>query len=140
MTMALALAAVRLALSYNPLASVVAAAVDAEKSLAAVCEKQLRAATALPEFSLADVSEHYTSHDCWIVIYDKVYDVTEFLNEHPGGEYIILEFAGRDATIAFRGSRHGKDSYEMLAKYCVGVLIESERLYTDTSTTGLRYG
>lgn len=84
----------------------------------------------LPEFSLHQVSEHCTPDDCWIVIFDKVYDVTDFLLEHPGGEYIILESAGRDATIQFRGSRHGKDSYLLLTKYLIGILPDNERMYT----------
>lgn len=85
----------------------------------------------LKEYSLMEVREHSIASDCWIVIYDHVYDVTSFLSEHPGGEYIILEWAGRDATLAFRGTRHGKDSYESLSKYLIGVLPESERIYSD---------
>lgn len=84
----------------------------------------------LPEFTLRQVSRHNSRRDCWIVIFDKVYDVTNFLNEHPGGAYIIMESAGRDATIPFRGSRHGKDSYQLLAKYLIGILPENERMYS----------
>jgi len=84
----------------------------------------------LPQYSLSDVSEHYHPNDCWIVVYDRVYDATEFINEHPGGEYIIMEHAGRDCTLAFRSSRHSTDAYDMLEKYCIGILIENERLYT----------
>jgi cytochrome b involved in lipid metabolism len=85
----------------------------------------------LKQYSLQEVSEHCLPNDCWIVLFDKIYDVTDFLSEHPGGEFIILESAGRDATLAFRGTRHGKDSYDSLSKYLVGILPESERLYSD---------
>uniref|UniRef100_A0A8C4SZN8 Cytochrome b5 type B n=1 Tax=Erpetoichthys calabaricus TaxID=27687 RepID=A0A8C4SZN8_ERPCA len=34
----------------------------------------------------------------WVIIHDKVYDVTHFLDEHPGGEEVLLEQAGGDAT------------------------------------------
>lgn len=84
----------------------------------------------LKEYSLQEVAEHCLPNDCWIVLFDKIYDVTDFLSEHPGGEFIILESAGRDATLAFRGTRHGKDSYDSLAKYLVGILPESERIYS----------
>ena len=84
----------------------------------------------LPEYSLDQVAQHCSLDDCWIVIFDKIYDVTDFLSEHPGGEYIILESAGRDATIPFRGSRHGKDSYLLLTKYLIGILPDHERMYT----------
>lgn len=86
----------------------------------------------LPQFTLDQVSQHASYDDCWIVIFDRVYDVTDFLREHPGGEYIIMESAGRDATIPFRGTRHGKDSYQMLSKYLIGILPDEERMYTGT--------
>ena len=85
--------------------------------------------TDLLEYSLRQVAEHSTPLDCWIVIYDKIYDVTDFLQEHPGGEFILLEFAGRDATLAFRSTRHGSESYELLNKYLIGILPKSERIY-----------
>ncbi|KAI2806500.1 Regulator of nonsense transcripts upf2 [Blomia tropicalis] len=83
----------------------------------------------LPLITLAEVSEHWMPNDCWIVVFDRVYDVTDFLDEHPGGQYIMLEHAGRDATLVFRGSRHGRDAYDMLDKYLIGILPEHERLY-----------
>src|SRR6218665_4142064 len=78
----------------------------------------------LPEYSLAEVSEHANLSDCWIVMFDRVYDVTNFIDEHPGGQYIMQESAGRDATMAFRGSRHSKDAYDMLDKFLIGILPE----------------
>lgn len=38
---------------------------------------------------------------CWVIINNKVYDVTEFLPEHPGGKSIILKYAGKDATAVY---------------------------------------
>ena len=78
----------------------------------------------LPQFTLAEVSEHWMPNDCWIVVFDRVYDVTDFVDQHPGGAYIMQEHAGRDATMVFRGSRHGPDAYDMLDKYLIGVLVE----------------
>ncbi|KAI9759127.1 MAG: hypothetical protein M4579_002574 [Chaenotheca gracillima] len=46
----------------------------------------------------ADVAKHNTAQSCWVILYDEVYDVTEFLPSHPGGTKIILRYAGRDAT------------------------------------------
>ena len=44
------------------------------------------------------VQQHRTADDCWVVLYDRVYDVSGFLNDHPGGSRIILQLAGTDAT------------------------------------------
>ena len=48
--------------------------------------------------SAADVAEHNTRESCWVVLYGNVWDVTDFLDEHPGGAKIILKLAGKDAT------------------------------------------
>ena len=50
------------------------------------------------------------------MIYDKVYDVTEFLSSHPGGEDVLLEYLGYDATLAFRGVGHSKAAVRMLKR------------------------
>ncbi|KAI1797745.1 FMN-dependent dehydrogenase-domain-containing protein [Ganoderma leucocontextum] len=52
-------------------------------------------------YSLDEVSKHNSSSSCWVVIGSKVYDVTEFLPDHPGGTKIILKYAGKDATSAY---------------------------------------
>lgn len=50
---------------------------------------------------IQEVAKHNTKSDCWVVVHGKAYDVTHFLNEHPGGSAIILKYAGKDATKAF---------------------------------------
>jgi L-lactate dehydrogenase (cytochrome) len=42
----------------------------------------------------AEVAKHNNKKSCWIVLDSKVYDVTTFLSEHPGGATIILQQAG----------------------------------------------
>ena len=103
-------------------------------------QQQQSSKKCLPEFSLSEVAEHNNSNDCWIVIYDKVYDITKFLPLHLGGEFILLEYAGRDATIAFRSTRHGDDSYQLLEKYLIGNLVEKERIYKKKSPSPSRQG
>ncbi|EAW10167.1 FMN-dependent alpha-hydroxy acid dehydrogenase [Aspergillus clavatus NRRL 1] len=51
--------------------------------------------------SVEEVSKHKTPEDCWIVVNGQVWDVTDFVEEHPGGPTIILKYAGRDATKAY---------------------------------------
>lgn len=48
--------------------------------------------------SAETVAKHNNRDSCWIIVHGHVYDVTEFLNDHPGGSKIILKYAGKDAT------------------------------------------
>mmetsp|Transcript_117198 Transcript_117198/g.250439 ORF Transcript_117198/g.250439 Transcript_117198/m.250439 type:complete len:81 (-) Transcript_117198:137-379(-) len=48
-----------------------------------------------------EVAQHATEKDCWVVVGDQVYDVTNFLADHPGGKKAIMLFAGKDATEEF---------------------------------------
>ncbi|CAG7969138.1 unnamed protein product [Penicillium salamii] len=55
-----------------------------------------------------DILQHNHRKSCWIAIHGNVYDVTEFLNAHPGGAKVILQSAGKDASQAF-DSVHAPD-------------------------------
>lgn len=44
------------------------------------------------------VAKHTSPESCWVILYGNVYDVTDFLADHPGGSKIILKLAGKDAT------------------------------------------
>jgi len=52
-------------------------------------------------FSWQDVAKHNTEQDCWMIIEGKVYNITEWLERHPGGKQILLVSAGRDCTDGF---------------------------------------
>merc|ERR1719411_1044041 len=86
--------------------------------------------TGLDFINLEEVSYHNVMEDAWMVIYDKVYEMTEYLesNRHPGGQDVILEYLGYDATLAFRGVGHSKPAMKILEKYCIGILPHDERL------------
>ncbi|XP_063977080.1 uncharacterized protein LOC135162484 [Diachasmimorpha longicaudata] len=79
--------------------------------------------------SLKQLSRHDRRDDCWIAIYDRVYDCTDFIAKHPGGQDVILEYAGRDATLAFVGSGHSAAAGAILQDYLVGQLPLNERLF-----------
>ena len=72
------------------------------------------------EYSLDEIAKHNTEEDCWLVIHGKVYDVTEFLPDHPGGPEIIVDLAGKDATDEFEDIGHSEDARQMMAEYEVG--------------------
>ncbi|XP_068141265.1 cytochrome b5 isoform X2 [Drosophila tropicalis] len=78
------------------------------------------------EISLATVKEHNKPEDLWVIIEDKVYDVTKFLNEHPGGEDSLIEVAGRDGTRGFQMAGHSSEAREIMVKYYIGDLAASD--------------
>ncbi|CAO3627949.1 unnamed protein product [Cunninghamella blakesleeana] len=51
--------------------------------------------------SLDEVAKHNKKGDLWLIIHGKVYDLTNFLPDHPGGQKILLKYGGKDATSAF---------------------------------------
>ena len=87
-------------------------------------------ATGLELVSLEEVSWHGSREDAWLVLYDRVYEVTDYLatSRHPGGEDVILEYLGHDATLAFRSVAHSRAAFRGLQQYCVGILPPDERL------------
>lgn len=78
-------------------------------------------------FTLEEIRTHNMSKDTWLVIHDKVYDITSFLEEHPGGEEVLLEQAGADATESFEDVGHSTDAREMLEQYFLGELHKDDR-------------
>ncbi|KAI1436238.1 cytochrome b5 [Xylaria sp. CBS 124048] len=74
------------------------------------------------EFTFQDVAEHNTKKDLFLVIHDKVYDATKFVDEHPGGEEVLLDLGGQDATEAFEDVGHSDEARETLEKLYVGSL------------------
>uniref|UniRef100_A0A8V0XSW8 Cytochrome b5 type B n=1 Tax=Gallus gallus TaxID=9031 RepID=A0A8V0XSW8_CHICK len=73
-----------------------------------------------PVFTLEEVGKRNSNREAWLVIHGRVYDVTRFLEEHPGGEEVLLEQAGRDATESFEDVGHSTDAREMLKQYYIG--------------------
>jgi cytochrome b5 len=83
-------------------------------------------------YSLSEVSQK-NGKDCkeiWIVIKDSVYDVTNYMGNHPGGSELILEHAGKDCTNDFTNFGHSSDASKILKTLKVGELVEV-RIYTN---------
>lgn len=75
--------------------------------------------------SAKNVSLHNNPSDCWVIIEGKVYNVTDYLADHPGGEDQIIPYCGKDATDAFktRGGRkenHSNSAKLILENYLIG--------------------
>ncbi len=50
-------------------------------------------------YTKEEVAKHNKSSDCWLILDGEVYDVTKFLESHPGGEEILLDLAGTTALL-----------------------------------------
>ena len=74
------------------------------------------------EFTFSDVSEHTLKKDLYMVIHDKVYDCTSFVDEHPGGEEVMLDVGGQDSTEAFEDVGHSDEAREILEGLLVGTV------------------
>lgn len=72
-------------------------------------------------YSKSEVAEHNKRDDCWIIIKDKVYDVTSYVEEHPGGD-AILDHAGDDSTDGFFGPQHATRVFDMIEDFYIGQL------------------
>ncbi|XJO70751.1 hypothetical protein BDV3_000373 [Batrachochytrium dendrobatidis] len=86
-------------------------------------------------FTIEEVKEHNTRGNLWMVIQGKVYDCSKFLDDHPGGEEVLIEQAGLDATEAFDEIGHSDDARDLLKEMYLGDLIVSEASATLKSAT-----
>jgi cytochrome b involved in lipid metabolism len=103
-------------------------AIDEENNEEEEEAEEMDAETGLRIVSLEAVGDHCQPEDAWTVVYDRVYDVTEYLGRHPGGEEVMLEYVGYDATMAFRGVGHSPAAMRTLNKFLIGILPKHERL------------
>lgn len=74
-------------------------------------------------FSKIEVSKHNTAEDAWIIVDDKVYDITDFVPVHPGGDS-ILNNVGGDSTVGFKGPQHPFNAWDVLNERYIGELIK----------------
>lgn len=81
----------------------------------------------LPTFTFAEVESHNTSKSCYVTLGSKVYDVTSFMEAHPGGPELVLEYAGKDVAEIMRdvpSHQHTDSAYEILEECHIGFVPE----------------
>ena len=78
--------------------------------------------THMQEYTLEDVAKHNKKTDAWIVIGNKVANITKWIPKHPGGD-IIMKGVGKDATKLFNSiDSHNDYARKMVKKYQIGIL------------------
>ncbi|KAI9805915.1 MAG: hypothetical protein M1825_000529 [Sarcosagium campestre] len=80
------------------------------------------AAAAEDGLTYATVADHSAKNDLYVVIHDKVYNASSFVDEHPGGEEVLLDVGGQDATEAFEDVGHSDEAREILEGMLIGPL------------------
>jgi hypothetical protein len=78
-------------------------------------------------YTMSDVRKHNTRDDGWIVLYNKVYNITDWIGKHPGG-IIIEEYLGKNGTSAFEASGHPDYVRKnIFPKYQIGTLVSKTK-------------
>jgi len=83
---------------------------------------------ALPFVTEEEVAEHNTPEDLWIIVHGKVYDVTEWQHSHPGGDWILQEYGGKDASAMFRSVQHSQDALALRPNFMIAKLEPKAKL------------
>lgn len=76
-----------------------------------------------------EAAKHNSISDCWLIINNKVYNVTNYLFAHPGGAGSMTPYCGQEATRAFqtkdKNTSHSSYSDSLLANYYLGDLNQA---------------
>ncbi|KAE8183789.1 hypothetical protein CF336_g8042 [Tilletia laevis] len=90
------------------------------------------------KITLEELKKHSTQEDLWLLINGEVYNVSSFMDEHPGGDEVLLSEAGKDATEAFEDVGHSDDARKLLPPLKVGEIeggaVKAHVKSTATST------
>lgn len=76
-------------------------------------------------YTLTDISTHKDATSCFTAINGSVYDVTSWIDQHPGGREAILYICGKDGSAAFN-TQHGDQTKpeQELKKFFIGKLVQ----------------
>jgi 4-hydroxysphinganine ceramide fatty acyl 2-hydroxylase len=91
----------------------------------------------LPTLSRAEIASHNTARSCYVTLGNNVYDVTDFLDSHPGGAGLVLEYAGKDIADILKDEvshTHSDAAYEVLDDSLVG-FVASTKLQNGSATS-----
>ena len=91
------------------------------------------------KISAAEVAKHNKEGDAYVIIRGCVYDVSHFLQDHPGGVDILLDETGKDATASFDSVGHSEAAKSTLAGFFMGIAEGKIEASTGGSKVNARY-
>lgn len=120
-------------------------AIDTRNKVASELEQRHKQCThnskqQLEQFTEAQVSKHNKEGDAWVIVNSFVYNVTDFIDEHPGGAQLVVANLGKDITSLMSNAkvhRHSPSAFSMLDGYKIGVLkaegkSQAQQIHSDT--------
>jgi cytochrome b involved in lipid metabolism len=82
------------------------------------------AAAELKKFDMDELSKHATPKDCWVVIKNKVYDLTAYFPKHPAPDAVLAKYCGKNADEGWdtkdKKSPHSRAAARLLKRYEIG--------------------
>jgi len=84
-------------------------------------KSQTKKSSKLSKYTMEEVMKHDKKKDAWLVINNKVYNVTKWIDKHPGGP-VILRGLGKDATEMFNNVNHSSGARRRLTNFLIGKL------------------
>ena len=78
------------------------------------------------------IAQHNTASDCWVTANNNVYNVTSYINSHPGGANNITKYCGQDIAAAFARQGHSANASNIFASYKIGTIGSSVTQNTTT--------
>lgn len=76
-------------------------------------------------YTMVKVAQHNSASSCWAVVNGNVYDLTKWIDQHPGGQAVILAMCGTDSSDAFNGQHAGaRRPANELAGFLLGPLAK----------------
>ena len=85
------------------------------------------------------VAGRNNEEECWVTIHGKAYDITNFLDKHPGGDQILLKYAGKDASVEF-DKYHSTSARMQLPEFFIGNMIRATSLTAHFAANPTSYG
>ena len=75
-------------------------------------------------YTYQEVLLHNNENSCWILVDRNIYDVTEFLDIHPGSKKAILKYACQNVKQSYK--YHSKGGRDLWKNYLIGKLLKKE--------------